>query len=204
MLCGQKCGSADFWPHSMPRNPRNSNPKLCECDFAKVAHSRARPLCFSIRFSRLFTVHCPPSFSWAGISILARKVTTCLANLELIVSARARSAVGPPSCGEFSGTGVVFNPHAWFFLSPTKTSRSAFNVSTAAGPITSCFNFPMLQLRGYEGLSCCVERCTGLAPQIPPGLAPPVTDRQRRRGSRALEFDADEWQTRTLGGSTTS
>ena len=75
MLCGQRLGLADFWPHSMPRNPRNSNPILCECDFAKVAHSRARPPGFSRSFARWFFVHRPTSFFRAGIAILARKVT---------------------------------------------------------------------------------------------------------------------------------
>ena len=89
MLCGQRLGPAGFWPHSMPRNPQNSNPKLCECDFAKVAHSRARPPCFFDLFVRLFTAHCPASFFRAGISILARKVTMeFCAILEMSQTAR--------------------------------------------------------------------------------------------------------------------
>ena len=75
MLCGQRLGLADFWPHSMPRNPRNSNPILCECDSARVAHSRARPPGFLCLFVRWFFVHRPTSFFRAGIAILARKVT---------------------------------------------------------------------------------------------------------------------------------
>ena len=44
-----------------------------------------------------------------------------------------------------------------------------------AGP---CSNLP----GPMQTPSCCVPRCSGLAPQIPPGLAPPVTDRQGRCG----------------------
>ena len=75
MLCGQRLGLADFWPHSMPRNPRNSNPILCECDFAKVAHSRARPPGFSRSSVQWSYVVRPRQLFQAGIAILARKVT---------------------------------------------------------------------------------------------------------------------------------
>ena len=89
MLCGARLGLADFWPHSMPRNPRNSNQELCKCDFAKVAHSRARPPGFSSSYVRWFTVHRPTSFFRAGFSILARKVTMeGLAILEMTQTAR--------------------------------------------------------------------------------------------------------------------
>ena len=112
--------------------PRSSNSISCECDLAKVAHTRARPPGFSLLFFRLFDVHCPASFSWAGISILARM----------------RQNAGQSGMDKRPGEICLFGPPGWAssrarvpFSIPLdsfclmKTRRSAFNVSTAAGPI---------------------------------------------------------------------
>ena len=43
----------------MLRNPRNSNQICWECDFAKVAHGRARPPCFFVRFHSIVSCSWP-------------------------------------------------------------------------------------------------------------------------------------------------
>ena len=157
----------------------------------KSPHGRARPPCFSLVSVRLISVHCPASFFRAGIAILARKVTMAFrAKLEMI-RARARCAFWP-ACGRVLGHGRLLQFPTVFTVTQ-RPDWSAFNVSTAApaGPIRM-LQFPGPNATSWDFVrqtpSCCVKRCTGLAPQFPPGLAPPVTGRQGRCAWMALEF----------------
>ena len=177
---------------------------MCESNFAKVAHSRARPPRFSTVSVRLLTDHCPASFFRAGIAILARKVAMeCLAKLEMI-SARASFAFGPP-CWASSRARASFSVPLVFSVTqkpvgPRSTCRPR--------PVPfECSNFPgpmqRLGISMRRTPSCCVERCTGLA--APDSSWPrPTRDRQTWVLWRAFEFGAVEWLTRMLRGSTVS
>ena len=142
----------------MPGNPQNSNSELCECDLAKVVHSRARPPCFSSVFVRLFTAHCPASFFRAGIAILARKVTlefcailemTQTARDLLLARPRGASSRGPASIFLFPLFSLSHKdqtgPRSTCRPRPThpNASTSGPSVNVSGPPIT-------LRMRGQE------------------------------------------------------
>ena len=147
--------------------PRSSNSISCECDLAKVVHSRARPPCFSSVFVRLFTAYCPASFSWAGIAILARKVTLeFCAILEMTQTARDLLLARP--AGRVLGDRRRFScPHGFFCHTKTRLVRVQ---RVDRGRTHS--NAPSFRAQWRRHPACLVERCTGLAPQIPPGPCP--------------------------------
>ena len=200
MLCGQRLGLADFWPHSMARNPQNSNPILCECDSARVAHSRARPPGFLCLFVRWFFVHRPTSFFRAGIAILARKVTMDdMPSWKFLNGRRRDRSASARPAGR-----VLGDRHVDFSLPMFSMSQDQTGPRSTCRPRPDpfeCSIFPSPMPRPGRNVSCtpvCLfERCTGLAPQIPPGPRP-TSERQTGTLLRALEVGAVEWPTRML------
>ena len=183
MLCGQRLGLADFWPHSMPRNPRNSNPELCECDFAKVAHSRARPPGFLCLFVRWFFVHRPTSFFRAGIAILARKVT--MDNMPVGNFSTAAGAIDllrPALRGAFSGTGTSIFPSPSFLCHKTRLVRvqRVDRGRTHSNVPSSRAQCHALGEMSAVPQSVCSRDVLASPPRSLLVLAPPVNDRQGR------------------------
>ena len=125
--------SADLGLHFMCSNFSNSNPKSCECAFAKVSHGRARLLCFSIVFIRLFGAHGPASVFRAGVgNWLSHEVTELCSKLErdirtgrVCLLARRRRVFGHGQCRCLIPC---------FMSCHTKTSRSAFHAFDCGQP----------------------------------------------------------------------
>ena len=142
----QNCANA-IWPKSCTAGP-------------------GRPV-FSSVFVRLFTAHCPASFFRAGIAILARKVTLeFCAILEMTQTARDLLLARP--AGRVLGDRRRLScPHC--FLCHTKT-RLVRVQRVDRGRTDS--NAPSSRAQWRRHPACLVERCTGLAPQIPPGPCP--------------------------------
>ena len=183
----------------MPRNPRNSNPILCECDFAKVAHSRARPPGFSRSSVQWSYVVRPRQLFQAGIAILARKVTMDdMPSWNFSTAAGAIDMLRPALRGAFSGTGTSSFQFPSFSMSH-KDQTFAFNASTAAGPIRIRQRPSPTQRPGRTGelprLS--VAMLYRPCPPVPSWSSPHqwTTDRGVVEG---LESGPIEWPTRTL------
>ena len=138
-------------------NPPKLEFRIVQIDFAKVAHSRARPPSFSTLFFRLFDVHCPASFFRAGIAILARKVTMEFCAI-LEMTQTARDAFDPPCGASSRGPASIFL-FPLFSLShkdqtgPRSTCRprpTHPNASTS-GPWVNVSGPPItLRMRGQE------------------------------------------------------
>jgi hypothetical protein len=123
------------------------------------------------------------------------------AKLEISQRPPARSICFGPPCGARSrGPARRFFPPHVFYV--TRPDWSAFNVSTAAGP-NSMPSFraqnttTWVRRRALPRLM--FKRCTGLAPQIPPGPRP-TSERQTGSLLRASDVGDVEWLTRTLWG----
>ena len=178
MLCGQRLGLADFWPHSMPRNSQNSNPILCECDFANVAHSRARPPGFSRSFARWFFVHRPTSFFRAGIAILARKVTMDdMPSWKFLNGRRRDRSASARPAGR-----VLGDRHVEFSLPMFSMSQDQTGPRSTCRPRPDpfeCLSFPSpMQRPGRHWIT--PSFCSRAGPASSTGsllvLAPPVND----------------------------
>ena len=182
MLCGQRLGLADFWPHSMPRNPQNSNPILCECDSARVAHSRARPPGFSRSSVQWSYVVRPRQLFQAGIAILARKVTMDdMPSWNFSTAAGAIDMLRPALRGAFSGTGVDFSVPLVFHV----TQRPDVRVQHVdRGRTHSNSPAPEPNATPWENGRVTPSVSRDAVPASPTGpllvLAPPVNDRQGR------------------------
>ena len=183
MLCGQRLGLADFWPHSMPRNPQNSNFELCECDLARVAHSRARPPVFLISFVRWFFVHRPTSFFRAGIAILARKVTMDdMPSWKFLNGRRRDRSASARPAGR-----VLGDRHVDFSLPMFSMSQDQTGPRSTCRPRPDPFECPSFPSPGPNATPWENGRVTpsvsrDAVPASPTGpllvLAPPVDDRQ--------------------------
>ena len=172
-------------------------------DFAKVAHDRARPPGFSILFFRLFDVHCPASFSWAGISILARM----------------RQNAGQSGMDKRPGEICLFGPPGWassrarvpfsipldsFCLMKTRPVRVQ-RVDRGRAHSTVVNTWASCNASGPHEANP-VMFCSVMYWPRPPDStwsSPHQTNRQGRCGG-LLEFVAVEWPTRTLCGSPAS
>ena len=185
----------------MPRNPQNSNPILCECDFAKVAHSRARPPGFSRSSVQWSYVVRPRQLFQAGIAILARKVTMDdMPSWKFLNGRRRDRSASARPAGR-----VLGDRHVEFSLPMFSMSQDQTGPRSTCRPRPDpfeCPSFPSPMQRPGTSivgvtLSVLFERCTGLAPQIPPGPRP-TSERQTGTLLRALEVGAVEWPTRML------
>ena len=124
------------------------------------------------------------------------------AELEISQRPPARSICFGPPCGARSRGPArrFFHPHVFYV---TRPDWSAFNVSTAAGPIRMP-QLPEPNATPWATLDNPVflfESWTGLVHRIPSGPRPTI-ERQTDRGVvEGLESGPIEWPTRTLGGS---